>query len=211
MLQQHRDKGGAKGEASVPVKAGSLGPEMIRVIHPEAVSIKSPNLFHSLNRNGNVMQFLKGIAVTLLCLVSSSVLSVECPVSTAPRAIFSELEQLANERFEPDHGKYSATFRNGDSVTARFDLCGLGISASYLIEGDAENLSEKISLLLTHVIPEKNSASDLAARVVSYSKENFQRGLTLQGVNGDHWVQIKESPSPLYSGIIHYRWIPPEY
>ncbi|WP_078083009.1 hypothetical protein [Microbulbifer mangrovi] len=157
------------------------------------------------------MQFLKGIAVTLLCIVSSSVLADECPVSTTPRALFSEFEQLASERFEPENGKYSATFKNGDSVTARFDLCGLGINASYLIEHDLEDLSKQISFFLMHAIPSKNSAETLASQVASHSEQDFRGGITLRGGNGNHWVQVKKSPSPLYSAVIHYRWIPPEH
>lgn len=157
------------------------------------------------------MQFLKGIAVTLLCMVSSSVLADECPVSTTPRALFSEIEPLANERFEPENGKYSATFKNGDSVTARFDLCGLGINASYLIEHDSEALSEKISFFLMHVVASKNSADTLASQVATHSDQDFRGGITMQSSNGNHWVQVKKSLSPLYSEVIHYRWIPPEH
>lgn len=157
------------------------------------------------------MQFLKGMGVILLCIISSSVVAEECPVSTTPRALFTEFEQLVNERFEPEHGKYSATLKNGDSVTARFDLCGLGINASYLIEHDIEDVSEKIRFLLMHAIPSKNAAGTLASQVATHSEQDFRGGITLQGANGNHWVQVKDSPSPLYSKVIHYRWIPPEH
>lgn len=157
------------------------------------------------------MQLLKGVALTMLFAISSSVLASECIVSTTPRALFSGMENVTEEHFEPEKGKYSATLTNGNTLTARFDLCALGLRASYLIERDDEPLSEKISFLLTRASPSNISASALSSQVSSHSDEDFRRGVVLQGANGNHWVQVKNSPSPLYATVIHYRWIPPEH
>ncbi|MCQ3830095.1 hypothetical protein HXX02_11605 [Microbulbifer elongatus] len=157
------------------------------------------------------MQFLKGIAVILLCMVAPSLLADDCPVSTSPRALFSGVDRLTTERFEPENGKYSASFSNGDSVTARFSLCGLGVHASYLVEQESEDLTEQIRFFLMHVSPSENSVTALTSQVAMYSAEDFRSGITLQSANGKHRVQVKKSPSPLYSQVIHYRWIPPEH
>lgn len=157
------------------------------------------------------MQLLKGLVWTALAVASPNLLANECPVSTTPRALFSDVEHVAKEYFEPDKGEYSATLQDGSSITARFDLCGLGLRASYLIEQQSGDLSEHIKLLLEKAVPSGGTASAVASQVVSHTEEDFRSGVTLKGTNGNHWVQAKDSPSPLYDVVIHYRWIPPEH
>ncbi|GAB2514413.1 hypothetical protein [Microbulbifer agarilyticus] len=157
------------------------------------------------------MQFLIRMVALLLCIFSSGVWANECLVSTTPRALFSDYEQLDKERMESETGKYSATFKNGNSVLAQFDLCDLGIKASYLIKNDSANYAGKINFLLAHTVPSKVSIDVLISQVADFSEVELRDGVALKGSNGNHWVQVKESPSPLYSAVIHYRWIPPAH
>lgn len=157
------------------------------------------------------MQLLKGLVLATLAIASPNLLANECLVSTTPRALFSGVEQVAKEHFEPEKGEYSATLQDGSSIIARFELCGLGLRASYLIEHQSGNLSEEIKFLLEKAATSENSASAVAAQLMHYAEEDFRDGITLKEANGEHWVQAKDSPSPLYQMIIHYRWIPPEH
>ncbi|WP_226664177.1 hypothetical protein [Microbulbifer aggregans] len=157
------------------------------------------------------MQLLKGLVATILFAASSSLMAKECVISTTPRALFTGVEGVVREHFEPEKGEYSATLKDGSSVTARFDLCGLGVKASYLIEHESGRLSEYIKVLLVSAIPSEDTARTISSQVVKYSEEDFRRGITLQEANGGHRVQVKDSPSPLYETVIHYRWVPPEH
>ncbi|MCK7597941.1 hypothetical protein M0G74_11720 [Microbulbifer sp. CAU 1566] len=157
------------------------------------------------------MQLFKGVMAIGLFVISSSLLANECLVSTTPRALFSGLEQVTDEKFAPDRGEYSATLKDGSSITARFDLCGLGLKASYLIEHKNDGLPDYISFLLLNVMPPDSAADSIASKVAAHTEDDFRGGVTLPGSNGDHWVQVKDFPSPVYEAVIHYRWIPPEH
>jgi hypothetical protein len=145
-------------------------------------------------------------------LAAPTVFAQECESSTVARRLGIDKATIGFETLDEKKGDYVATLKNGDLVMASFSQCGLGMHAHFYSRTPitGEQKDKTLRWFVSAVLPSQAAYAALAKQIDAAAGATDKNTLTLTGANEEsHSFEFKNSESPQFSSVLHYRWNPP--